>query len=193
MLSDHGSSETSSLALDRSRALLLVIDVQDRLCAAMPQEGLSHLQRNAGILIRAARRLDMPVVATEQYPKGLGRVLPALRELLDDPPLQKLEFSCGANQQIAEHIARTGRRQAIVAGMEAHVCVFQTVRDLRRGGFEVFVAEDAVLSRTAENRQIGLRLCEKTGAVLSSTETILFDLLGVAGTPEFRELSALIK
>jgi nicotinamidase-related amidase len=77
--------------------------------------------------------------------------------------------------------------------MEAHVCVFQTVRDLLRGGFSVFIAQDAILARTEGNRSVGLRLCERAGAVLSSTETILFDLLGVAGTPEFKELTALIK
>jgi nicotinamidase-related amidase len=104
-----------------------------------------------------------------------------------------MEFSCGASKAIARDILGTGRKQAIVAGMEAHVCVFQTVRDLLRGGFTVFLAQDAICSRTEENRSVGLHLCEKAGAVLTSTETILFDLLGVAGTPEFKELTALIK
>lgn len=193
MPSERDVAEIPALALDRARALLLVIDVQDRLAAAMPQDGLSQLQRNAGVLIRAARRLELPVIATEQYPKGLGHTVAPLRELLDDPPMEKVEFSCGANRELARHILGTGRRQAIVAGMEAHVCIFQTVRDLRRGGFDVFVAQDAVLSRSAANREVGLRLCEKAGATLTSTETVLFDLLGTAGTPEFRELSALIK
>jgi nicotinamidase-related amidase len=193
MPSEPAPLEAPALTLDRSRALLLVIDIQDRLCAAMPQDGLSQVQRNASVLIRAARRLQLPVVATEQYPKGLGHTLKPLRELLEDAPLEKVEFSCGANKQIARHILGTERRQVIVAGMEAHVCVFQTVRDLRRGGFDVFLAQDAVLSRTAANREVGLRLCEKSGATLTSTETVLFDLLGSAGTPEFKELSALIK
>src|SRR5207237_7927047 len=144
-------------------------------------------------LIRAAKRLGLPIVATEQYPKGLGHTVPALRELLGDHPMEKLEFSCGASKPIARRILQTGRKQVIVAGMEAHVCVFQTVRDLLRGEFAVFVAEDAVLSRTEANRQVGLRLCEKAGAILTSTETVLFDLLGVAGTPEFKELAPLIR
>ena len=185
--------EQPSLSLDRGDALLLVIDVQDRLASAMPAERLAQLQKNAGVLIRAARRLELPVMATEQYPKGLGRTVPALRELLGSDPMEKLEFSCGANKAVARRILATGRRQVIALGMEAHVCVFQTVRDLLRGGFSVFVAQDAVISRTEANRAVGLRLCEKAGATLTSTETVLFDLLGAAGTPEFKELAPLIK
>ncbi len=186
-------TNTSELSLERERALLLVIDVQEKLAAAMPPEARAQMEKNAAVLIRAARRLLLPVIATEQYPKGLGRTVPALRELLPADPLEKLEFSCGANKEVAEQILATGRRQAVVVGMEAHVCVFQTVRDLVRGGFAVFVAQDAVLSRTEANRAVGLQLCEKAGATLTSTETVLFDLLGAAGTPEFKELAPLIK
>jgi nicotinamidase-related amidase len=185
--------DPSSLVLDRANALLLVIDVQQRLASAMNPAALLQLEKNAAVLIRAARRLDLPIVATEQYPKGLGPTVASLRELLPADPMTKLEFSCGASKPIAKEILGTGRRQAIVVGMEAHVCVFQTVRDLLRGGFSVFLAQDAVISRTDANRATGLHLCEQAGATLSSTEAILFDLLGVAGTPEFKELTALIK
>ena len=183
----------STLALDRADALLMVIDVQEKLSAAMPKAPLAELERNAAVLIRAARRLEIPVIATEQYPKGLGPTLASLRELLPQEPMSKMEFSCGASKPIARHVLGSGRKQVVVVGMEAHVCVFQTVRDLLRGGFSVFVAQDAVLSRSEANRGVGLRLCEKAGATLTSTETVLFDLLGVAGTPEFKELTALIK
>jgi len=186
-------SPAAALALDRNEALLLLVDAQERLATAMPKGPLHALEKNARVLLQAARRLDIPMVATEQYPKGLGPTLPSLRALLPADPLTKLEFSCGASKPIARHILGTGRKQVIVAGMEAHVCVFQTVRDLLRGGFSVFIAQDAVVSRTEANREVGLRLCERAGAVLSSTEAILFDLLGVAGTPEFKELTALIK
>jgi nicotinamidase-related amidase len=188
----HGE-DADELSLDRDRALLLVVDVQEKLAAAMPPEARAQLEKNAAVLIRAARRLVLPVIATEQYPKGLGPTVPALRELLPGGPMSKMEFSCGANQEVARQILATGRRQVLVAGMEAHVCVFQTVRDLVRGGFSVFVAQDAVLSRTEANRAVGLRLCEKAGATLTSTEAALFDLLGAAGTPEFKELAPLIK
>jgi nicotinamidase-related amidase len=149
--------------------------------------------RNAAVLIKAAVRLGLPVVASEQYVKGLGSTVPELRALLPDAPLEKLEFSCGSNKPLARQILKAGRTQVIVAGMETHVCVFQTVRDLLRGDLAVFVPQDAVLSRTEANRAVGLRLCEKSGATLTSTETVLFDLLGVAGTPEFKELAPLIK
>ena len=183
----------AALALDRGNALLLVIDVQERLATAMPPAPLARLKKNAEVLIRAARRLAMPVVATEQYPKGLGPTVSSLRELLPADPMTKMEFSCGASRPIAREILGTGRRQAIVVGMEAHVCVFQTVRDLLRGQFAVFLPQDAIVSRTEDNRQVGLRLCEKAGATITSTETVLFDLLGVAGTPEFKELAPLIR
>ena len=183
----------STLALDRADALLMVIDVQEKLAAAMPKAPLAELERNAAVLIRAARRLEIPVIATEQYPKGLGPTVASLRELLPQEPMSKMEFSCGASKPIARHVLGSGRKQVVVVGMEAHVCVFQTVRDLLRGGFSVFVAQDAVVSRSEANRDVGLRLCEKAGATLTSTETVLFDLLGVAGTPEFKELTALIK
>ena len=183
----------STLALDRADALLMVIDVQEKLSAAMPKAALAELERNAAVLIRAARRLEIPVIATEQYPKGLGPTVASLRELLPQEPMSKMEFSCGASKPIARSVLGSGRKQVVVVGMEAHVCVFQTVRDLLRGGFSVFVAQDAVLSRSEANREVGLRLCEKAGATLTSTETVLFDLLGVAGTPEFKELTALIK
>jgi nicotinamidase-related amidase len=183
----------STLALDRADALLMVIDVQEKLAAAMPKAPLAELERNAAVLIRAARRLEIPVIATEQYPKGLGPTVASLRELLPQEPMSKMEFSCGASKPIARHVLGSGRKQVVVVGMEAHVCIFQTVRDLIDGGFSVFVAQDAVLSRSEANREVGLRLCEKAGATLTSTETVLFDLLGVAGTPEFKELTALIK
>jgi nicotinamidase-related amidase len=181
------------LALDRARTLLLVVDVQERLFKAMPEEGQRPLVKNLEILIKAARRLQVPIVASEQYPKGLGPTLPSLRELLPEAPLAKLEFSCGGAQAIATKIAQSGRRQIVVAGMETHVCVYQTVRDLARQGFTVFVPRDAVLSRTAENREAGLSLCDRAGAVLTSTEATVFDLLGVAGTAEFKEISSLLK
>ena len=193
MPSDHHDHGPSALALDRDNAMLLVVDVQERLSAAMPLPAWSVFERNAMVLIRAARRLGLPVVATEQYPKGLGPTVPGLRELLPEAPLEKLEFSCGANKAAARKILQTGKRQVIVLGMETHVCVFQTVRDLLRGDFAVFLAQDAVLSRTEANRQIGLSLCAKAGATLTGTETVLFDLLGIAGTPEFKELAPLIK
>jgi nicotinamidase-related amidase len=190
---DRRRPDPLDLLLERDNAMLLLIDVQERLAQAMPPEALAQALRNAAVLIKAAVRLGLPVVASEQYVKGLGSTIPELRALLPDAPLEKLEFSCGSNKPLARQILKAGRSQVIVAGMETHVCVFQTVRDLLRGDLAVFVPQDAVVSRTEANRAVGLRLCEKSGATLTSTETVLFDLLGVAGTPEFKELAPLIK
>ena len=189
----RGGSEPLDLALDRDQALLLLVDVQERLASAMPRDTLAQLTRNAEVLLRMAARLGLPVIASEQYPKGLGATLPALRALFAEPPIEKLEFSGGHSKPLARQIMKSGRKQIIVLGMEAHVCVFQTVRDLVRGGFHAFVPQDAVSSRTEANRALGLALMDKAGATVTSTETVLFDLLGCAGTPEFKELSALIK
>jgi isochorismate hydrolase len=190
---DRRKPDPRKLALHRDDTLLLVVDVQERLAAAMQPEAMQRVQRNVEVLVRMATRLALPVVATEQYPKGLGHTVPSLAALLPEPALDKLEFSCGASKPIARRILASGRRQVIVAGMEAHVCVFQTVRDLALGDFAVFVPRDAVLSRTPENLEVGLRLCGEAGATVSSTESVLFDLLGAAGTPEFKELAPLIK
>ena len=184
---------SDDLQLDRAKALVLVIDVQEKLARAMPPEAEARMEKNAGILVKAARRLGLPVVASEQYVKGLGPTVPALRELLPVPPIEKVEFSCANSTSLAIAIEKTNRRQVIAVGMESHVCVFQTVRDLLRKDFQVFVPRDAIVSRTEENRQVGLNLCERAGAVVTSTETVLFDLLGTAGTPEFKELSPLIR
>ena len=182
-----------TVALERGDAILLVVDVQERLVSAMEPQALARMLKNAETMLKAALRLGLPVVASEQYPKGLGPTVARLRELLPEAPLEKVEFSVGHNKALARTVLQTGRRQVIVVGMEAHVCVFQTARDLVRGGFAVFVPEDAVLSRTERNHATGLRLCEKAGVTVSGTESVLFDLLGEAGTPEFRELSPLIR
>jgi nicotinamidase-related amidase len=182
-----------NLTLERGDALLLVVDVQERLVSAMEPQAYARMLKNAETLLKAALRLGLPVVASEQYPKGLGPTVERLRELLPAKALEKVEFSVGNNKVLARTVLQTGRRQVVVVGMEAHVCVFQTVRDLVRGGFAVFVPEDAVLSRTERNHATGLRLCERAGATLSGTESVLFDLLGESGTPEFKELSPLIR
>ncbi len=187
------SIDPRTVTLERDDALLFLIDVQERLCAAMDPHALDAMTHNISILLQGAARLGLPIICSEQYPKGLGRTLPALASLLTTPPLEKLEFSAGNNQALARAVLETGRRQVILVGLESHVCVFQTARDLVRGGFATFVVEDAVLSRTEKNRELGLRLAEKAGATRTGTEVVLFDLLGQAGTPEFRALAPLVR
>ena len=183
-----------------ARAALLVVDIQERLAAAMPAEAMAACEKNTLILIELARRLGLPVVASEQYPRGLGPTVPALAAALaraegglDVHRLEKLEFATVEAPGFAALSERLGRQQWIVVGMESHVCVWQTVRGLLGRGAEVQVPADAVCSRTADNRATGLRLMERAGAVVTSTEAVVFDALGRAGTDEFKALSRLIK
>ena len=178
-----------------SRTGLLVVDVQERLAAAMPADSLAAVVKNMRILIQGARVLGLPVVVSEQYTKGLGPTLSELREVLPEgaPVIEKLHFSCWGSPELASTIKGLGRDQWIVVGIETHVCVFQTVRDMVDHGLVVHVPVDAVLSRTRQNVDAGLRLMERAGAVLSSTEAVLFDMLELAGTPEFKAISKLVK
>ena len=190
----------SSLALDRGRAALLVIDVQERLAAAMPPDAMASLVRNTCILLETARRFGLPVVASQQYPRGLGQTVQPIADALAalPPPtlhrFDKVEFSACAAPAFAEIAPRlAGRDQWIVTGIEAHVCVYQTVRQLRQETDAVHVVRDAVLSRTAENLAVGLGLIERTDSIVTSTETVVFDLLGAAGSDDFKALSKLIR
>ncbi len=179
--------------LDRTTSLVLLVDVQDRLTPAMPPETLARVVKYGRALLHAARTLDLPILCTEQYPKGLGRTLPELRELLPEPPLEKTHFSCGADPAFAKKIAAARRNQVIVTGMETHVCVFQTTRDLVAMGYQVHVCADAVSSRFEEHRLRGLDLCREAGAVITTAETAIFDLLHQAATPEFKAVAPWVK
>lgn len=188
-------SERSPLSLSREQALILCIDVQERLAQAMPEELLERLVYNASNLLRGAQALGVPVLVSEQYRKGLGLTLPTLSDALPagTPRFEKLDFSAWADPAIAKAIVDSGRSQIIVFGVETHVCVYQTVRDLTHVGYRVHVPHDAVCSRDPENLRVGLVLAERAGATVTATETVLFDLLGRAGTPEFKAISALVK
>jgi len=188
----------SRTTLSPNRAALLVIDVQEKLAAAMPPDVMQRMVRNLGVLVETSRRLGLPVVVTEQYPKGLGPTLPAVSEMLS--PLgeqvqrfEKVDFSVCGNRDFQGLYQTLCRDQWLILGMESHICVWQSVRDLRNRGAIVHVMTDAVASRTEENRKIGLDLCERAGALMSSTETAMFDLLGKAGTDDFKVLSKLIR
>lgn len=182
--------------LDPTTTLLLVVDVQEKLAAAMPEDALSMLLKNAGILLDAASALGVRVVATEQYPKGLGPTLPPLAERLEAAcvsPMVKMTFDACSDLAIARAISETAPRAVVVFGMEAHVCVFQTARELVKRGYETHVVADAVTSRREDNRRLGLALCERAGAIVTGTETVVFDFLGKAGTETFKALSKLIR
>lgn len=179
--------------LDRDNAVLLVIDVQEKLCRAMDSQALERLTGNIAILQEAARELGIPIVATEQYVKGLGETLGVLKDRLTAPPLEKMTFSCCGEAPFTERLAALGRKQVIVTGMETHICVLQTVLELLDAGYHVHLVKDAAMSRKKENWQVGIKGAAAAGAVITSTEAALFQLLQVAGTDGFRKLSKLVR
>jgi nicotinamidase-related amidase len=179
--------------LERDNAQLVVVDVQEKLCRAMDPQVLEKLTGNISILLETAAELGLPAVATEQYVKGLGETLPALKEKLAAPSLEKMSFSCCGGEGFLETLERTGRKQVILTGMETHVCVLQTALELLSNGYVVHLVCDAVMSRRKENWKTALKTLSAAGAVLTSTEAVLFQLLRVAGTEEFKKLSKLVR
>jgi nicotinamidase-related amidase len=180
--------------LERDKALLVVIDVQEKLCLAMDHKVLGKLTKNIGILLETAQELNVPVLVTEQYVKGLGATLPELVEkAAGASSFEKMAFSsCGSNEFV-EKLKSTGRTQVIITGMETNVCVLQTVIELRDAGFEVHLVKDAVMSRCKRNWQTAVETMTLTGAVPTCTEAVMFQLLKVAGTDEFKKLSKLVR
>jgi nicotinamidase-related amidase len=172
-----------------------MIDVQAKLLPAMSDQ---HVVERCIRLVRAAKTLGVPITISEQYPQGLGATVDALREALGTAGsvMTKVEFSCAKNAPLRERLLelrRQGRRQVVIGGMEAHVCVGQTAIDLENEGFEVFVAADAVSSRAKASRRLALARLLKIGADVVNTEMVVFEWLGRADTAEFRELLALVK
>lgn len=182
----------SKYELHREDAVLLVIDIQEKLVPAM-DGGQAVIERTA-VLLQSADALELPVLVTEQYPRGLGATVKSLQALLPAQAqvFEKVSFDA-CTTQVLEALKKSGRSKVIIAGMETHVCVFQTVRRLLSEGYDVFLAQDAVCSRRSENRSNALLLIREMGAVVSNSETIVFDLLKVAGTPLFKQVSAFIK
>jgi nicotinamidase-related amidase len=174
--------------LDPHRAALVVVDVQEAFRPAVLD--FDRTARNVATLVQGARALDVPIALTEQYPKGLGNTVPEVAEHLNGiEPTEKMCFSAAAADGFDIH----GRAQALVCGIEAHVCVSQTAHDLLERGIEVHVARDAVTSRTAENLEVGLSKMERAGAVITSVEAALFELLGTAESPAFKRVQGLVK
>ena len=178
--------------LSRTRAGLVVVDVQERLLPAIFER--ERVLQNSLRLIQGARILQVPIFPTEQYRKGLGPTVPEVAAAIPGfAPLEKVAFSACSATGFIPALKRKKVSDAILCGIEAHVCVSQTCLDLLGQGFRVFVAADAVSSRTAENCRIGLDRMRAAGAVIVSTEMVLFELLEQAGTAEFKQILALVK
>ena len=170
---------------------LLIIDVQEKLMAAIDHQ--AELLASLCRLAAGAQVLELPVVFTEQYPQGLGPTMPELAAFLPGEPVTKLSFSCCREPLFLERLRTTGRRQLLVAGIEAHVCVYQTVMDLLEADYESHLVADGVSSRTAANRELALRRLETAGAHLTSVEMALFELQKVASGDKFKAILEIVK
>jgi nicotinamidase-related amidase len=181
--------------IERSNALLVVIDVQERIARVI--DGIDEVEKNVARLIRGTAALDVPAIVTEQYPEGIGATTAGVRAAFEETggfePIQKMCFSCWGSGEFAERLRATGRSQILVVGIETHVCVYQTCLDLLDAGYDVWVIADAVSSRTPRNRQIALDRLDAEGARLSSTEMALFEMTVESGTDTFKAISNLVK
>ena len=183
---------TDRFLLKAGETLLLVIDIQERLAAAMLRR--ERVTNNVLHLLEVARLKNVPVVVTEQYPKGLGPTVPELAGALPAVSrVEKISFSCCGEAGFVDRVRATGRRKVVICGMETHVCVLMTALDLLHEGFIVHVVSDAVCSRQEENWSTALSMLRDAGAVVTSTETVLFQLLERAGSEEFRTISKRIR
>lgn len=178
--------------LDLDSTVLVIVDVQGKLATLMHDK--EQLYKNLVAITAGATELDLPVIWMEQIPHKLGPTITELSELLSgQAPVSKSAFSCYAEPEFVTALEKTGRRQVLVAGIEAHICVYQTAMDLHKAGYDVEVVADAVSSRSRENRNIALEKMRSAGVGITSTEMVLFELMKTADFPEFRAVARLIK
>ncbi len=178
--------------LDIEHCCLIVVDVQGKLAELMHEKEI--LFRNVQILIKAAKILEIPILWCQQCPQSLGPTSPQIAELLAGcEPIDKATFSCAADEDFKAALAGLSRRQIILAGIETHVCIYQTAADLLAEGYSVDIVADAVSSRTLDNKQVALRRLSTQRANITSTEMALFELLKTADNPKFKQIAKLIK
>jgi isochorismate hydrolase len=184
--------DVSNFILDKDDSLLLIVDIQERLASVMKYR--EQVSKNVILLVGLSKMLNIPVVVSEQYPKGLGHTVAEIKETLPVyAPAEKISFDCCGEQGFVSAIKKHGRKKIIVTGMESHICVLQTVLGLLGSGYVPHVVSDAVCSRTKENWKVGIEMMRDAGSVITCTEAALFQLLKEAGTEEFKAISKLIK
>ncbi len=186
------STHPNLLTVENS--LLIVVDLQSKLSAAMPERDSELMTTNVGSLVKAAGLLNIPVLLTEQYPTGLGSTDTAITDLLSEDTLifDKTGFSCCAAEGFADTVANADRKQIILVGQEAHVCVLQTALELIHLGYQVHVVEDAVCSRKAEHKFYALQRMQQQGATITNYESVLFEWVKDSTHPEFKSISGLL-
>lgn len=188
------SFEVARRPLEADHCALVVVDIQEKLLP--PIFNKETLVKNSQLLIRLAKILNLPIMATTQYSKGLGATVPEIASLLEGvQPIDKMEFGCFGSEQFRSHLQRLrgDRNTVLLCGMEAHICVMQTTLGALNAGYVVHVASDAVGSRAEWNWKIGLERMKAAGAVISSTEMMMYELLKCSGTAQFKELLPYLK
>jgi len=184
---------SAPLKADVTLSQFVIVDVQGRLTAVMPADAMQAVLKNCGILAQTAQLLSVAMIVTEQYPKGLGHTAPELSALIPNMhPVEKTTFSCMAESRFTRQLTRD-HSQIILSGMEAHICILQTALDLAAAGKQVFVVEDAVISRNPANKANALARMRDAGCVITNTESVVFEWLGAAEGEVFKTVSKLIR
>ncbi|MFQ3573933.1 MAG: hydrolase [Thermodesulfovibrionales bacterium] len=178
--------------INKENSALMIIDIQERLANVMKHR--DEVIKNTLHLIDLSKLYDIPIIVTEQYPKGLGKTVPEITQRLNNyTALEKITFDCCLDDEIKKTILSLNKTHLIITGMETHICVLQTTLSLLQMGYHCHLVCDAVCSRTKQNWKTGLSLMDKAGAVITSTEIVLFQILQRAGTEEFKTISKKIK
>jgi nicotinamidase-related amidase len=178
--------------INQNNSVLILVDVQQKLCPVMA--GNTELVKNLSILVQGICTLDIPVIVCRQYPKAIGDIIPELQEHLGCiKPVDKMCFSCAGSEEFMEKLKSCGASHCIVCGIESHICVYQTVRDLQRLGFHTHVPLDGIASRTIENKHVAAERMRHEGATVTSVEMLLFELLQTSEHPQFKTISKLIR
>jgi len=178
--------------LTRDGTVLVVIDVQEKLFVKMEEK--ERIAENICKLIRFANLIGIPIIITEQYPKGLGPTIPEIRKLTSGiKPIEKVEFSCLGSKAFREKLSEIHARNLVLTGIESHICVAQTAIEALTGGYRVYVVFDAVSSRRREDKTIAIERMRRQGAVIVTSEMLMYEILRKAGTPEFKEILKLVK
>jgi nicotinamidase-related amidase len=187
------SNDLGKFKLDAEKAVLVVIDVQERLVPAMPADIYLSLRNTVAMLVEVAGLLGLPVVTTEQYPKGIGHTVPELAAACNETVIEKVSFGCCGEATFLEALKSTGRTQVLITGMEAHVCVYQTVLGLLEDGYYVHLIRDAICSRNKTDYLAGVANAGQAGAVVTTAETVMFQMLQESTHEQFRAVSRLVK
>ncbi|PLX94895.1 MAG: hydrolase [Desulfuromonas sp.] len=179
--------------LHQEQAVMVVVDVQEKLVPAMNERVCGRVVQHINMLLEGFNAMNLPVIMTEQYPRGLGHTIEEVAGAADLQCVEKIAFSCCGEPNFIDALEKTGRRQVLLVGMEAHVCVYQTMIDLLDRGYKVHLVGDAICSRFKSDYQTAVSMAPLMGAVLTTTEMALFQLLKQAGTEEFKVVSGLAR